>query len=79
MASIRLRRNGVVGVHIDEQALQSSLQRLRQATLTLTWQLVMKRAVNSVYRVFGCNGAGAAPITESGRLSYVAASDEAGL
>jgi GAF domain-containing protein len=75
---MRLRRNGVVVVHIDEQALRSSLQRLRQATFDTDVAVVMKRAVNSVHRVFGCNGAGTMFITESGHLSYVAASDEAG-
>ena len=65
-------------MHIDEEALQSSLQRLRQATFDTDVAVVMKRAVNSIYRVFGCNGAGTMFITESGRLSYVAASDEAG-
>jgi GAF domain-containing protein len=68
----------VIAVHIDEQALQSSLQRLRQATFDTDVAAVMKRAVNSIHRVFGCNGAGTMFITESGHLSYVAASDEAG-
>jgi hypothetical protein len=57
-ASMRLRRNEVIAVHIDEQALRSSLQRLRQATFDTDVAVVMKRAVNSVHRVFGCNGAG---------------------
>ena len=65
-------------MHIDEQALRSSLQWLRQATFDTDVAVVMKRAVNSVHRVFGCNGSGTMFITESGRLSYVAASDEAG-
>jgi GAF domain-containing protein len=67
-----------MAVHIDEEALQSSLQRLRQATFESDVAAVMKRAVNSIHRVFGCNGAGTMFITESGHLSYVAASDEAG-
>ena len=65
-------------MHIDEQALQSSLQRLREAAFDADLAGVLKRAVNAVDRVFGCTGAGIMFMTESGRLSYVAASDEAG-
>ena len=65
-------------MHIDEEALRSSLQRLRQAAFDADVAAVMKRAVNSIYGVFGCNGAGTMFVTESGQLSYVAASDEAG-
>jgi GAF domain-containing protein len=65
-------------MHIDEEALRSSLQRLRQAAFDADVAGVMKRAVNSVHRMFGCSGAGVMFITESGHLSYVAASDEAG-
>ena len=69
----------MIAVHIDEEALQSSLQRLRQATFESDVAVVMKRAVKYlVDRVFGCNGAGTMFITESGHLSYIAASDEAG-
>ena len=38
----------------------------------------MKRTVDAVHGVFGYGGAGVMFITESGYLSYVAASDEAG-
>jgi GAF domain-containing protein len=72
-----LRQTGV-RVHIDEQALQSSLQRLREAASDADLAGVLKRAVNAVDCVFGCTGAGIMFMTESGRLSYVAASDEAG-
>jgi GAF domain-containing protein len=65
-------------MHIDEEALRSSLQRLRQAAFDADVVAVMKRAVHAVHRVFGCTGAGIMFITESGHLSYVAASDEAG-
>ena len=65
-------------MHIDEEALRSSLQRLRQAAFDADVAAVMKRAVNSVHGVFGCNGAGTMFVTEEGHLSYVAASDEAG-
>src|SRR5215472_3858124 len=50
-------------VHIDEESLQSSLQRLRQ---------------DAVDRVLGCCGARIMFITEDGYLSYVAGTDEAG-
>ncbi len=64
--------------HIDETALRSSLQRLREAVSDADVVAVMKRTVNSVHGVFGYGGAGIMFITESGYLSYVAASDEAG-
>ena len=51
------RQTGVL-VHIDEQALQSSLQRLREAAFDADLGGVLKRAVNAVDRVFGCTGAG---------------------
>lgn len=65
-------------MHIDEKALQSSLQRLRQAAFDADVAGVLKRAVNAVHRVLGCCGAGIMFITEDGYLSYVAATDEAG-
>ena len=65
-------------VHIDEEALRSSLQRLREAAFDADVAAVMKRTVNSVHGVFGLGGAGIMFITESGYLAYVAASDEAG-
>jgi GAF domain-containing protein len=64
--------------HIDETALRSSLQRLREAASGADVVAVMKRTVNSVHGVFGYGGAGIMFITESGYLAYVAASDEAG-
>jgi GAF domain-containing protein len=67
-----------VAVHIDEEALQSSLQRLRQVVFDADLAGVMKRAVDAVHRVSGCGGAGIMFMTENGRLSYVAASGEAG-
>ena len=67
-----------MGVHIDEEALQSSLLRLRQAAFDADVAGVMKRAVNAVHDLFGYSGAGVMFVTESGYLSYVAASDEAG-
>ena len=65
-------------VHIDEEALRSSLQRLRAAAFDADVVGVMKRTVNSVQGVFGYGGAGIMFIAESGYLAYVAASDEAG-
>ena len=67
-----------MSVHIDEEALQSSLLRLRQAAFDADVAGVMKRAVNAVHDLFGYSGAGVMFVTESGYLSYVAASDEAG-
>lgn len=76
-SGLQPRQPGVI-VNIDANALQSSLQRLRQAAFDADVVAVMKRAVNAVHGVFGCSGAGIMFITESGHLSYVAASDEAG-
>jgi GAF domain-containing protein len=64
--------------HIDEEALRSSLQRLRQAAFDADVVAVMKRTVAAVHGVFGYGGAGIMFITESGNLAYVAASDEVG-
>jgi GAF domain-containing protein len=65
-------------VHIDEEALRSSLQRLREAAFDADVVGVLKRTVNAVHDVFGYSGAGIMFITESGHLAYVAASDEGG-
>jgi GAF domain-containing protein len=65
-------------VHIDEEALRSSLHRLREAAFDADLVGVMRRTVDAVHGVFGYGGAGIMFITESGYLSYVAASDEAG-
>jgi len=67
-----------MAVHIDEQALRSSLQRLREAAFDADVAGVMKRTVDAVHGVFGYGGAGIMFITESGYLAYVAASDEVG-
>lgn len=67
-----------MAAHIDEQALRSSLQRLRQAAFDADVVAVMKRTVSAVHGVFGYSGAGVMFITESGYLAYVASSDEAG-
>ena len=67
-----------MAAHIDEGALRSSLQRLREAAFDADVVGVMRRTVDAVHGVFGYGGAGIMFITESGDLSYVAASDEAG-
>jgi GAF domain-containing protein len=68
----------VIIAHIDEEALRSSLQRLRQAAFDADVVAVMRRTVSAVHGVFGYSGAGIMFITESGYLAYVASSDEAG-
>jgi GAF domain-containing protein len=67
-----------MAVDIDEEALRSSLQRLREAAFDADVAGVMKRTVDAVHGVFGYGGAGIMFITESGYLAYVAASDEVG-
>jgi GAF domain len=67
-----------MAAHIDKEALRSSLQRLRKAAFEADVVGVMRRTVDAVHGVFGYGGAGIMFITESGRLAYVAASDEAG-
>jgi GAF domain-containing protein len=67
-----------MAAHIDEKALRSSLQRLREAGFDGDVVGVMRRTVDAVHGVFGYGGAGIMFITEAGNLSYVAASDEAG-
>jgi GAF domain-containing protein len=68
----------VVAVHIDEEALCSSLARLREAAFDADVVGVLKRTVDGVHEVFGYSGAGVMFLSESGYLSYVAASDEPG-
>jgi GAF domain-containing protein len=63
--------------HIDEEALRSSLERMRDSAFEADVVAVLKRTVHSVHGVFGYGGAGIMFITESGYLSYVAASDDA--
>lgn len=67
-----------MAVHIDEEALRSSLQRLRRGSFEGDPGTVMKRAVDAVHDVFGYSGAGIMFVTESGRLASVASSDESG-
>jgi GAF domain-containing protein len=67
-----------MGMHINDEALRSSLQRLRRASVEGDPAAVMRRAVDAVHDVFGYSGAGIMFITESGRLASVASSDESG-
>jgi GAF domain-containing protein len=53
------------------------MRELREAGLAADVVGVLKRTVDSVNAVFGYSGAGVMFITESGYLSYIAASDEA--
>lgn len=64
--------------HINDEALRSSLQCLRRASVEGDPATVMRRAVDAVHDVFGYSGAGIMFITESGRLASVAFSDESG-
>jgi len=66
-----------VATHIDEQALQSALRQLREAERAADVVEVLRRTVASVNAVFGYSGAGVMFVTETGGLSYIAASDEA--
>jgi GAF domain-containing protein len=63
--------------HIDEEALRSSLERMRECAFDADVTTALKRTVHSVHGVFGYGGAGIMFITESGYLSYIAASDDA--
>ena len=65
-------------MHINEQALQTSVQRLRQGPYEADLVRGMQRVVSAVNDLFGYSGAGIMFITESERLAYVAASDEGG-
>jgi len=55
-------------MHIDEEALQSSLLRLRQAAFDADVAGVMKRTVNAVHSLFGYSGAAVMFIAEFGFL-----------
>jgi hypothetical protein len=59
----------VISVHIDEEALQSRLLRLRQAAFDADVAGVMKRTVNAVHSLFGYSGAAVMFIAEFGFLS----------
>ncbi len=64
-------------MHIDEEALGSSLERLRQTAFEAGVAGIMKRTVNAMQGLFGCTGSGTMFISQSGLLSYVASSDPA--
>ena len=64
-------------MHINEEALRASVQQLRQNPHEADLTRAMQRVVTSVNDLFGYSGAGIMFITDSERLAYVAASDEA--
>jgi GAF domain-containing protein len=65
-------------MHIDAEALQASLERLREAPQETDLVRALERVVTSVDRLFGYDGAGIMLIDQESRLVYVAASDEIG-
>ncbi|MFD0902133.1 ANTAR domain-containing protein [Actinomadura sediminis] len=65
-------------MHIDTEALNASLQRLRQDRREPDVARVLQQVVGAVDRLFGHDGAGIMLVDQEGRLVYVAASDEAG-
>jgi GAF domain-containing protein len=65
-------------VHIDDEALASSLRRLREHATDAGVSAALTTAVDAVNQVVGHSGAGIMFVTEAGHLGYVAASDEAG-
>ncbi|WP_217711652.1 GAF and ANTAR domain-containing protein [Actinomadura sp. NAK00032] len=65
-------------MHIDTDALNSSLEVLRKAPVDSDVGRALQRVVSSVDRLFGYDGAGIMLIDDSEALVYVAASDEVG-
>lgn len=65
-------------MHIDTQALRSSLERLRGAPYDPDVAGALRRVVGSVDELFGYDGAGIMLIDAQQQLGYVAASDEVG-
>lgn len=65
-------------MHIDTEALQSSLERLRKSPYEADLMRMLQRVVSSVDQLFGYDGAGIMLIDKSDQLGYVTASDEGG-
>ncbi|MFB4305284.1 GAF domain-containing protein [Actinomadura sp. GTD37] len=65
-------------MHIDNEALDLSLDHLRKAAHEPDVVRALQRVVSSVDRLFGYDGAGIMLIDEDEALLYVAASDEVG-
>jgi GAF domain-containing protein len=64
--------------HVDTEALQASLERLREAPQETDLERALERVVTSVDQLFDYDGAGIMLINEESRLVYVASSDEIG-
>ena len=67
-----------VAVHIDAEALQASLDWLRQAPHEADLGRALQRVVTSMSELFNYDGVGIMLIDHSEQLGYVAASDEVG-
>jgi GAF domain-containing protein len=67
-----------VVVHIDAEALQASLERLRQAPHEADLSRALQRVVTSMNQLFNYDGAGIMLIDQGEQLVYVASSDEVG-
>jgi len=65
-------------MHIDTEALQTSLERLRKTPYEADVVRMLQRLVSSVHQLFGYDGAGIMLIDQSEQLTYVSASDEGG-
>jgi GAF domain-containing protein len=65
-------------MHIDNDALRASLDRLRKAPHETDVAQALRHVVTSVDELFGYDGAGIMLIDDQERLLYVAASDQAG-
>ena len=65
-------------MHIDIEALGSSLERLRKTPHETDVVRALRRVVSSVNRLFGYDGAGIMLIDQEEQLLSIAASDEAG-
>lgn len=65
-------------MHIDDEALQASLEGLRRAPHETDLGRALQRVVTTMNELFSYDGTGIMLIDQSGQLMYVAASDEVG-
>jgi len=65
-------------MHIDTEALQDSLQRIRSAPQETDLTKAMGRIIAAVNALFDYDGAGVMFVDDAGALRYVASSDEIG-